>query len=175
MSWRLPETAQDRTHNPRTDIKIPKLAGNHTRAAWLEGRDSTDHATATDTKMKLQTIFNQYQLKLHSPSQKCERWYSSLEFKIWCGGGGDLHGMYVKYSARRQVRHSTCTTRVVHISVYYTKERSEVVCQVLSSLSQWPYGNNFQCTVHRPTDTRKLQIQLLSSPIPQIAPKLSQP
>ena len=26
--------------------------------------------------------------------------------------------MYVKYSARRQLRPSTCTTRVVHISVY---------------------------------------------------------
>ena len=56
--------------------------------------------------------------------------------------------MYVKYSARRQIRSSTCTTRVVHISVYQTKERSEVVCQVLCSLSQWPYGNTFHCT-HR--------------------------
>ena len=56
--------------------------------------------------------------------------------------------MYVKYSARRQVRPSTCTTRVVHISVYQTKERSEVVCQVLSSLSQLPYWNTFHCT-HR--------------------------
>ena len=28
------------------------------------------------------------------------------------------------------------------------KERSEVVCQVLSSLSQWPYGNTFHYT-HR--------------------------
>ena len=54
--------------------------------------------------------------------------------------------MYVKYSARRQVRPSTCTTRVVHISVYLTEERSEVVCQVFSSLSQWPYGNTFHCT-----------------------------
>ena len=56
--------------------------------------------------------------------------------------------MYVKYSTRRQIRPSTYTTRVVHISVYQTKERNEVVCQVLSSLSQWPYGNTFQCT-HR--------------------------
>ena len=31
------------------------------------------------------------------------------------------------------------------ISVYKTKERSEVVRQVLSSLSQWPYGNIFHC------------------------------
>ena len=46
--------------------------------------------------------------------------------------------MYVKYSVRRQVRPSTCTTRVVYISVYYTKERNEVVCQILSSLSHWP-------------------------------------
>ena len=42
------------------------------------------------------------------------------------------------------------------------KRNSEVVCQVLSSLSQWPYRNTFHCT----------QIQLLSIPIPQIAPKL---
>ena len=49
---------------------------------------------------------------------------------------------------RRQVCPSTCTTRVVHISVYQTKERSEVVSQVLSSLSQWPYGNTFHYT-HR--------------------------
>ena len=56
--------------------------------------------------------------------------------------------MYVKYSARRQIRPSTCTTRLVHISVYQTKERSAVVWQVLSSLSQWPYGNTFHCT-HR--------------------------
>ena len=56
--------------------------------------------------------------------------------------------IYVKYSARRQICPSTCTTRVVrvHISVYQTKERSEIVCQVLSSLSQWPYGNTFHCT-----------------------------
>ena len=40
----------------------------------------------------------------------------------------------------------TCTTRVVHISVYQTKERSEVVCQVHSSPSQWPYGNTFHST-----------------------------
>ena len=30
---------------------------------------------------------------------------------------------------------------------YQTKGRSEVVCQVLSSLSQWPYGNTFHCTL----------------------------
>ena len=34
--------------NPRTEIKIPDPAGNRTRAAGLQGRDSTDHATATD-------------------------------------------------------------------------------------------------------------------------------
>ena len=41
---------KDREHipNPRTEIKIPDPAGNRTRAAGLEGRDSTDHATATD-------------------------------------------------------------------------------------------------------------------------------
>ena len=36
------------TPNPRTEIKIPDPAGNQTRAAELEGRESTDHATATD-------------------------------------------------------------------------------------------------------------------------------
>ena len=34
------------TPNPRIGIKIPEPAGNRTRAAGLEGRDSTDHATA---------------------------------------------------------------------------------------------------------------------------------
>ena len=38
------------TPSPRTEIKIPDPAGNRTRAAapGLEGRESTDHATATD-------------------------------------------------------------------------------------------------------------------------------
>ena len=36
------------TPNPRAEIKIPDPAGNRTRAVGLEGRDSTDHATATD-------------------------------------------------------------------------------------------------------------------------------
>ena len=35
------------------------------------------------------------------------------------------YGMYVKYSALRQVRPSTCTTRVVHFSVYQTKKKKE--------------------------------------------------
>ena len=38
------------TPNPRTEIKIPHPAGNRTRAAGLEGRDSTDHATATGVR-----------------------------------------------------------------------------------------------------------------------------
>ena len=33
---------------PRIGIKIPDPAGNRTQAAGLEGRDSTDHATATN-------------------------------------------------------------------------------------------------------------------------------
>ena len=41
-------TDKGHTLNPRTGIKIPDPAGNGTRAAVLEGRDSTDHATATD-------------------------------------------------------------------------------------------------------------------------------
>ena len=35
--------------NPRIGIKIPDPARNRTRAAGLEGRDCTDHATATIT------------------------------------------------------------------------------------------------------------------------------
>ena len=53
MSGLPPETAQDRTQtkdtpNPRMGIKIPDPAGIRTRAAGLEGRDPTDHATASD-------------------------------------------------------------------------------------------------------------------------------
>ena len=36
------------TPNRRTEIKIRGPAGNRTRAAGFEGRDSTDHTTATD-------------------------------------------------------------------------------------------------------------------------------
>ena len=41
-------TDKSYTPNPMTGIKIPDPAGNRTRAAGLEGRDFTDHATATD-------------------------------------------------------------------------------------------------------------------------------
>ena len=41
-------TEKGHTTNPRIGIKIPEPVGNRTRAAGLEGRDSTDHATATD-------------------------------------------------------------------------------------------------------------------------------
>ena len=41
-------TDKGHAHNPRTEIKIPDPAGNRTRAAGQEDRDSTDHATATD-------------------------------------------------------------------------------------------------------------------------------
>ena len=34
--------------NSRIEIKIPDPAGNRTLAAGLEGRDSTEHATATE-------------------------------------------------------------------------------------------------------------------------------
>ena len=46
-----PEQKTDKGHTPnlRTEIKIPDLAGNRTQAAGLEGRDSTDHATGTDS------------------------------------------------------------------------------------------------------------------------------
>ena len=41
---------RDKGHTPypRTEIKIPDSAGNRTRVAGVEFRDSTDHATATD-------------------------------------------------------------------------------------------------------------------------------
>ena len=41
-------TGKGHIPNSRTEIKIPDLAGNRTRAAVLEGRVSTNHATATD-------------------------------------------------------------------------------------------------------------------------------
>ena len=39
---------QRSTPIPRIEIKIPDPAENWTRAAGLEGRDSTDHDTAMD-------------------------------------------------------------------------------------------------------------------------------
>ena len=42
-------TDKGHTHNPRREIKIPGPAGNRTRTAGLEGRESTDHATATNS------------------------------------------------------------------------------------------------------------------------------
>ena len=46
-------TEQDKGHtpNPRTEIKIPDPAGNRIWAAGFEGRNSTDHATATDNSI----------------------------------------------------------------------------------------------------------------------------
>ena len=41
-------TDKGHTRSPMIGIKIPDPAGNLSRAAGLEGRDSTDHATATD-------------------------------------------------------------------------------------------------------------------------------
>ena len=41
-------TDKGHTPNPRIEIKIPDPAGNRTRDAGLEGRDSTVHTTATD-------------------------------------------------------------------------------------------------------------------------------
>ena len=56
LSGPPPETKD--TPNPRIGIKIPDPAGNRTRSAGLEGRDSTDHTTATDKlyKHRLKTI-----------------------------------------------------------------------------------------------------------------------
>ena len=44
-------TDKGHTPNPRTEIKIPDPAANRTGAGGLEGRDSTDHATATDIQI----------------------------------------------------------------------------------------------------------------------------
>ena len=41
-------TDKGHTPSPRIEINIPDPAGNRTRAAGLEGGNSTDHATATD-------------------------------------------------------------------------------------------------------------------------------
>ena len=40
------------TPSSRIEIKIPNSTGSRTRASRFEGRDSTDHATATDTISK---------------------------------------------------------------------------------------------------------------------------
>ena len=42
-------TDKGQTPNLRIGIKIPDPAENQTRAAGLEGSDSSDHATATDS------------------------------------------------------------------------------------------------------------------------------
>ena len=55
------------TPNPRTEIKIPDSAGNRTRAA---GRDSTNHATATDAYRSL--LFKKSEPYLrHNTSEFC--------------------------------------------------------------------------------------------------------
>ena len=38
--------------SPKIEIKISDPDGNRTRSTGLEGRDSTDHATATDHRPK---------------------------------------------------------------------------------------------------------------------------
>ena len=43
------KSTDTQTPSPRIEIKISDSAGNRTGTAWLEGRDSTDHATAMDT------------------------------------------------------------------------------------------------------------------------------
>ena len=49
-------TDKGHTPNPGIGIKIPDPAGNRTRAAGLQGRDSTDHATATDFEKSIVQI-----------------------------------------------------------------------------------------------------------------------
>ena len=50
------------------------------------------------------------------------------------------------------------------------KRKEWSICQVLSSLRQWPYGNTFHCT-HRHKDSANTTTK---HPIPQIAPEISQ-
>ena len=50
--------------NPRIGIKIPDPAGNRTRAAGLEGRDSTDHATATNNFFSLLFVYLIYKIRI---------------------------------------------------------------------------------------------------------------
>ena len=49
-------TDKEQIPNPKIEIKIPDPAGNRTRAAGLEGRDSTDHATATDGVILIELV-----------------------------------------------------------------------------------------------------------------------
>ena len=44
-------TDKRHTSSPRIEIRIPDPAGNRTRAAGLEGRESTDHFTVTDKSL----------------------------------------------------------------------------------------------------------------------------
>ena len=59
-------TDKGHTPNPSTEIKIPDPAGNRTRAPGLEGRDSTDHATATDSKTHTVNSVMKSRRMLHS-------------------------------------------------------------------------------------------------------------
>ena len=49
-------TEKGHTPSPRIGIKIPDLAENRTRAVGLEGRDTTEHTTATDATCTLRDI-----------------------------------------------------------------------------------------------------------------------
>ena len=51
-------TDKEHTPNPRTEIKIPDPSGIRTRAAGLEGRNSIDHATATDRYRYMYILIN---------------------------------------------------------------------------------------------------------------------
>ena len=70
-------TDKGHTPNPRTEIKIPDHAGNGTRTAGLEGRDSTDHATATDS-----IKFNKQNLR----SLSRPRWSRGYHTRHWKRG-----------------------------------------------------------------------------------------
>ena len=69
------------TPSPRTQIKIPHSAGNGTRAAGLEGRDSTDHAKVMDI-MVIITI-NNSSLGWHFRGKTSNR-MKHLKMAPWC-------------------------------------------------------------------------------------------
>ena len=67
------EHRQGHTPSPRIEIRIPDSAGNRTRAAGLESRDSTDHATPKDIFsthkeiMKIQSLVDKIYSRKYVP------------------------------------------------------------------------------------------------------------
>ena len=62
------------TPNPMTEIKIPDPDGNRTRAAGLKGRDSTNHAIATNRKMTPGELLTGLSRESHGRSYVASEW-----------------------------------------------------------------------------------------------------